>query len=278
MHSPVPLMLDTADDAFPATDRALAEQLFLFDPPTLMARAETAAADYAAAVPFPHAVLDDFLPARVADRLLAAFPGPDDPVWLDWRRRNRVHQPMKQGIGHADRLDAQPSRGRHAWLRHVLDTFNSSAMIRFVERLTGIPGLVPDPHFVGGALHQILPGGRLAIHSDFNLHPTLKLYRRVNLLLYLNRDWREGYGGALELWDRDMRARAKAVAPLFNRCVVFNTDRDALHGHPDPFAPPPGVTRKSLAVYYYTAEGKPDDLARRGTGWRLRPGEVERED
>jgi hypothetical protein len=249
------------------------ESLFVFSEKKLIERAEALKGDYASAAPFPHAVIDDFLPTPVADRILDAFPAPDDEIWLDWRQRNRVHQPRKQGIGHIDRLD-----GRHLYLHHVLNSFNSSGMVRFVETLTGIEGLVPDPHFIGGGLHQILGGGRLAIHSDFNIHPTMKLYRRINLLLYLNQDWQESYGSGLELWATDMSRCEKVVAPIFNRCVIFNTDHDSFHGHPDPMTVPDGVTRKSLAFYYYAVEGRPDDLAKRGTGWQLRPGEVERED
>lgn len=252
---------------------AAADPLVVFDEGVLMERAQRLRAAYAAARPFPHVVIDDFLPQAAARRILEAFPSPDDPVWLDWRMRDRVHQPRKQGIGNAERLG-----GRHTYIQHVMGAFNSSPMVRFLETLTGIGGLIPDPHLVGGGLHQILPGGRLALHSDFNFHPVLRVYRRLNLLLYLNPDWREEWGGDLELWDAEVRTRVRSVPPVFNRVVIFNTDRDALHGHPEPLRSPDGVPRRSLALYYYTVEGVADDLTPRETGWRLRPGETERTD
>jgi hypothetical protein len=244
--------------------------LFLFDRAQMLERARALKDQYASASPFPHIVIDDFLPTDVAEQVLRAFPPIDDPVWLDWRRRDVVHQPKKQGVGHADRMD-----GVSPVIHHVLFALNSSPMVRFLEELTGIDGLTPDPHFVGGGLHQILPGGRLAIHSDFNIHPSSRLYRRLNVLLYLNKDWRPEYGGELQLWDRSMQAMTRDVAPIFNRCVVFNTDRDSFHGHPDPLRTPEGLTRKSLALYYYTLNCASSDEAERATDWQLRPGEVE---
>ncbi len=223
--------------------------------------------DYAAAAPFPHAVIDDFLPGEVAGQALEEFPPPESPVWLDWRGRDPLHQPRKLGIGHISRLGSAVP-----FTRQLLTALNTFPVIDFLERLTGIAGLIPDPHFVGGGLHQILPGGRLAVHSDFSLHPQLKLYRRINLLLYLNRDWGEDYGGDLELWGREMRQCVVKIAPVFNRCVIFNTDRFSFHGHPDPLAAPEGVTRKSIALYYYSAEARAGEAEDRPTLWQARPG------
>lgn len=262
-----------ADPQTPAPpDKAPTAPVLVFDPAELAQLGERLHPAYVAAAPFPHAVVDGFLPADTALAAARTFPRVDDPVWLDWRVRDRVHQPLKQGIGDAARL------GRaHPLLQGLLMALNSSPVIRFVEKLTGIADLIPDPHLAGGGLHQILPGGRLSVHADFNMHPSLRLYRRVNLLLYLNETWSESYGGELELWAGDMSACVQRIAPLLNRCVIFNTDRRSLHGHPEPLRTPSGVTRKSLALYYYSVEGQPDDLDHRPTGWQLRPGEVEQE-
>ena len=241
----------------------------MFDVEPLQALGERLRKAYAAAAPFPHVVIDYFLPEAVAARVLEEFPGPDSPIWLDWRNRAPQYQPRKLGIGHISRLGAAIP-----FTQQLLLAFNTYPVINFLERLTGIPGLAPDPHYVGGGLHQILPGGRLAIHSDFSRHPQLKLYRRINLLLYLNRDWREDYGGYLELWDRKMRQRTASIAPTFNRCVIFNTDRYSFHGHPDPLATPEGVTRKSIALYYYSAAPKEGEAEDRTTLWQARPGET----
>lgn len=236
---------------------------FVFRIAELEALATRHAPGYRTAQPFPHAVIDDFLPTARADQILKVFPGADSDTWLDWTRRDTVHQPRKQGIGHAVRLDAVS-----AYLQNMLFAFNSYPFLNFLEKLTGIEKLLPDAHFHGGGLHQILSGGKLAIHTDFNDLSSLDLYRRINVLFYLNKDWKAEYRGDLELWDEDLRGCAKAIAPLFNRLVIFNTNKKTFHGHPTPLATPPDITRKSIALYYYTAKPAPDDRYDGQTDWQ----------
>ena len=203
---------------------------------------------YRDAEPYPHAVIDDFLPAAHAESVLRAFPGPESEVWLDWRQRDVDHQPRKQGIGDASRLtNVSP------YLINVLNAFNSYPFLAFLSRLTGIPALLPDPYFHGGGIHQILSGGRLALHTDFNWLQELGLYRRVNVLFFLNKDWKAAYAGDLELWSRGATRCARSIQPTFNRLVVFSTTKESVHGHPRPLNTPPNVTRKSLALYFYTS-------------------------
>ena len=114
--------------------------------------------------------------------------------------------------------------------------------------------VLDDPDLVGGGLHQILRGGFLDVHVDFNFHPRTKLHRRMNLLIYMNKEWRESYQGSLELWNMQTRQQIETVAPIFNRAVMFETNEVSYHGHPKPLDCPQNVTRKSLAIYYYTAD------------------------
>jgi hypothetical protein len=138
-----------------------------------------------------------------------------------------------------------------------LAEFNSSAFVDFLQTMTGIEeALIPDPHYRGGGLHQIDPGGYLEVHADFNRHPAFGLDRRVNVLLYLNRDWQLEWGGQLELWDRTMSRAERRIEPVFNRTVVFSITDTAFHGHPEPLRSPPGFPRRSLAFYYYS-NGRP---------------------
>ena len=240
----------------------VADEIFVFEASRLLKLAKQHRSTYATNTPYPHAIIEDFLPHRVAERLLAVFPKSNDSAWLDWRKRDGVHQPRKQGIGDAERLE-----NVHPFIHNVIFAFNSSSMIRFLETLTGIDGLIPDPHVIGGGLHQILPLGKLSIHADFNYLDRLKLYRRLNVLLYLNEDWDEAYGGHLEMWDASMDRCVKRIAPIFNRCVIFSTSRMSFHGHPQPLNCPPDVTRKSMAFYYYTRDSG-DDGERHETLWQ----------
>jgi hypothetical protein len=223
--------------------------IFTFSQQQLAARAGRLAAAFRSAQPFPHVVIDDFLPDDVAQRVLKHFPPAEAPFWLDWTKRDTLHQPRKQGIGHASRLEGAPP-----YLHNVLFAFNSSAFLQFLETLSGIPALLPDPHFHGGGLHQILSGGKLAVHADSTILEPLKLYRRLNVLLYLNKHWQPAYGGDLELWNADGTRCEKKIAPIFNRMVVFETTRTSYHGHPQPLATPEGITRKSMALYYFTSQ------------------------
>ena len=123
----------------------------------------------------------------------------------------------------------------------------------------------------GGGLHQTLRGGHLNIHADFTTHHVHETWqRRVNILLYLNETWEEEWGGELELWDQQMRARRAAVRPAGNRMLVFTTSFDSFHGHPEGLTCPTDVARRSMALYYFTEETEP---VRRSTNYRARPDE-----
>jgi len=233
--------------------------LFLYDQ-RYEALARQLREQYAAAQPFPHAVIDDFLPPEVCEGLLAEFPGPDSIEWLRFDKHHSV------------KLATRGETQFGEYTRSVLAHLNGLGCLRFLEGLTGIEGLIPDPDFEGGGLHQIRSGGYLKIHADFNRHSRLTLDRRINLILYLNKDWREEYHGQLELWDRSMTRAVKKILPVYNRCVIFNTTDWAYHGHPDKLACPEGMTRKSVALYYYTV-GRPveERSVKHGTLWQERP-------
>jgi len=237
--------------------------LFFFDRQALVSLAEQHQVSYASAEPYPSIVLDAFLPPAVATRIQAAFPKPD---FAGFKQPDNAFQKNKLG-----RVQENYFVGLDPFVRHMLNEFNSLAFIDFLETLTGIKGLIPDTHFKGGALHQILPGGKLAIHSDFNKDRYRKLDRRVNVLLYFNPDWKDEYGGHLELWDRKMQRCVSRIAPELNRCVVFNTMSDTFHGHPDPLRCPPEMTRNSIALYYYTAGRDDGTHGEHGTLWQARP-------
>ncbi len=206
--------------------------------------AKAASADYAAARPFPHVVFDNFFDAALLDQVLAEFP---QPGAIDWQRFDNVRE-----IKLASAVEANFGPLTRLLLYHL----NSITFLEFLSKVTGIANLISDPCFDGGGLHQIVRGGKLAVHADFNKHPRYGLDRRLNLLIYLNRDWREEYGGHLELWNREMTRCEARVLPLFNRLMIFGTTDFTYHGHPEALACPAGMTRKSLALYYFS-NGRP---------------------
>ncbi len=217
---------------------------------------------YAQAQPFPHIIIDDFLPEFLLDNILNEFPKVNSIDWQKFERTAEKKLASKHELQMGDTT------------RLLLYQLNSSVFINFLESLTGIDGIIPDPHFEGGGLHQIERGGYLKMHVDFNQHAKLRLDRRLNLLIYLNKDWKEEYGGHLELWDKDMTRCEKKILPIFNRCVIFNTTDFSYHGHPEPLTCPEGQTRKSLALYYYS-NGRPAQEASNAhsTMFKARPGD-----
>jgi Rps23 Pro-64 3,4-dihydroxylase Tpa1-like proline 4-hydroxylase len=201
---------------------------------------------YAGAEPFPHIMLDGLFNDAALDAVLREFPGPEAMAWQEF------DTPLEKKLGYYH----ETSRISKT-VREFLDHMNSFEMLMWLEAVTGIEGLIPDPYFGGGGLHQIEPGGFLKVHADFNVHPKLKLDRRLNMLVYLNKDWRDEYGGHLELWDLDKTTCRAKILPLFNRTVIFSTTDTSFHGHPHPLTSPAGMSRKSVSLYYYTA-GRPE--------------------
>ena len=234
----------------------------LFDATHLNQLAEKFCGDYAQADPFPHVVIDGLVPNAVLAKVLEEFPAPSEPFWGKYIHAN------------SRKLASNDLNRMGPISRELIRELNAPLFLQFLEKLTGMAGIIPDPYLQGGGLHQIERGGFLKVHADFNLHPKLNVDRRLNLLLYLNRDWQEDWGGQLELWDRSMSSARKKIHPLFNRCVVFSTTDFSYHGHPDPLTCPENRTRKSIALYYYT-NGRPlrERSAAHSTLYRQRPQE-----
>jgi hypothetical protein len=218
---------------------------------------------YGSATPFPHIVIDDFLPRLIYEDLVDEFPGLDDTNWHRF-----VSTPERGKSQIREFLCIPPG------IRQFILFCNSAPFLRFLEELSGISRLIPDPYLHGGGLHQTEPGGRLGVHVDYTNHPEWGVHRRLNVILFLNESWEPAWGGALELWEPGMASCVRRVEPVGNRLVVFTTTDSSWHGHPDPLQSPPGINRRSLALYYYTADANPEASGdTHGTRFHPRPGE-----
>lgn len=233
----------------------------LLDLERLSAVARTHRDAYAAADPFPHAVIDGLFDEAVLERVRREFATERPGSILESLPR---HVAQKRSV-----RDDPRNAALTPFVRFFLAHLNSIFFLGFLSELSGIPDLISDPYFDGAGLHETLPGGWLDVHADFNFHGASFLDRRLNVLVYLNRDWRDDWGGELELWDRDLTRCVRKVAPLFNRTVVFSTTDFSFHGHPTPVRCRPGESRKSLAIYYFTT-GRPEAerTERHSTIWR----------
>jgi hypothetical protein len=226
--------------------------LTLLDPAAL-AGLGILAGEFQAAKPFKHVVIDGLLDPDFCRSLAAEFPPYDTALF---RNENG-------DLGKAEHADISKLGASY---RKLDELFRSPEFLRFAGAVTGIPGLLHDPDYVGGGVHENLEDMELDPHVDFTIHRSTGHYRRVNLLLYLNTEWDESWGGGLELhvnpWLPDDKNPIVTISPVFNRCVMFETSDHSWHGFRAIRLPPDrkGLTRRSFAVYLYTRE-KPRDFA-----------------
>lgn len=221
-------------------------------------------ANYQAAEPYPHICIDDFLPTEIVDHVIADLATlPDAEMSF-----SRAQENLKSSYN-PDRLPK--------YTHDLLYSFNSRHFILFLEEMTGIKGLIPDPYFIGAGIHRTLNGGHLDIHADFNVHKQMRVERRLNVLIYLNHDWQPDWGGSFEIWDKQMSRKVASFVPTYNRMVCFSTGSDTFHGNPEPVNHPEGKPRQSIALYYYTATWN-DTRVEHSTLFKPRPGTQDQRD
>jgi Rps23 Pro-64 3,4-dihydroxylase Tpa1-like proline 4-hydroxylase len=198
-------------------------------------------AEYVSAYPFPHIVIDDFLPSDVAQRLALEYPSPDFMA-ENWKCHSNEN---------VERYFLENTARFPPSMRLFASAITSRSFLLFLETLTGIASLLPDPYFLGGGAMVTGNGGFLRTHVDFNWHQKLQAWRRCNALFYLTPDWDSKWGGDLELWETDGSKLAKCVSPKFNRVVIFSTTKNSFHGQPQPLNCPPNVYRRVFSAFYY---------------------------
>jgi len=199
---------------------------------------------YNNSIPFPYIVIDNFLNKKFAKLLLNSFE-----INSDWINYSFVNNFKKYGFNNRKKMN-----------KELNNLFNSLATTKFVSKLkkiTSINGLFLDPKLDGGGLHQIFKGGHLNVHTDFSSHTNKPNWKRVlNILVYLNKNWKKKYQGNLELWSKDGKKKITEIFPKFNRCVIFLTDENSFHGHPTKLNCPANISRKSIAAYYFIKSKK----------------------
>jgi len=197
--------------------------------------------------PFQHIVIDNFLNEEIADQVLHDL---ENDNFDKWDKRDQEKIQIKWRSDWKDDSDVPPET------LSLIQFLNGGTFLRWLSKLTGIEGIIPDPYLSGGGFNQINPGGALAIHADGNWHDLMGVHRRLNIIIYLNKDWKDEWGGHFELWSKTSEntpdACVKKISPDFNRLVIFRTDDFSFHGHPTPLTCPDDRSRRSLILYYYT--------------------------
>lgn len=208
--------------------------------------------------PFDHIVIDNFLDLSFANLLKDNFPTPDQQKW--WSYDNPLEK--KLAFNDLTKLDDSFTR--------FFNEINSEPFVKWLSFISGLD-LQADESLNGGGLHLIKRGGKLDVHEDYNIHKGLGMLRSLNLILYLNENWDESWGGHLELWNSDMTKLCEKITPSFNRAVIFRTDMKSNHGHPHPLTCPEDRFRMSLACYYYRKVENIESLEYKSTSYKKLP-------
>lgn len=198
--------------------------------------------------PFPHFCIDNFLNEDFAEEVYQSFPSFQEAQKLG-REFSAVNEKRKIQITDSNKFPPA--------IKKLSDLLASDDYVAMWAEITGIPNLLADSDLIGGGIHETNSGGHLDVHVDFNYVEDKQLHRRLNILIYFNKDWREEYGGYLDIWDKDVKKRYGYFEPKFNRACGFVTSEISFHGV-TPLTCPPGITRKSFATYYYTKEAPVD--------------------
>lgn len=221
--------------------------------PDLDQRLDALAADFQRRDPFRHAVIEGFFDAPTAQQLLDQFPA--------FERGNARDENGATG----NKSTVERIRELGPAYAALDDLVQSPAFLARLSRLTGIADLRYDPHYFGGGTHENRNGQDLDAHVDFNRHPVEPWHRRLNLIVYLNPQWQDSWGGSLELHTdpRSPEDRITRITPLFNRGVIFETTEWSWHGFERIAVPSShaGLTRRSIALYFYTTDRPAEELA-----------------
>ena len=203
---------------------------------------------YSFADPFPHIQIDNFFSDECLNSILNEFPDLSNlKNSQNYKNQNEIKFANNDFKNFSEKM------------KTFFNFLNSETFLNFLQILTSInEKLIADEELNGGGLHEIKTGGLLKVHTDFSKHPTNNFDRRVNVLIYLNKDWKKEYKGCLELWDKEMKECKQKILPSFNKMVIFSTTDFSNHGHPDPIDCPSDISRKSIALYYFS-EGRPKE-------------------
>ncbi len=208
---------------------------------------------YRTSDPFPNISFKNFFNTKLLENVLNEFPNLEETNSNNYKSNVERNKFLAEG---------EKFYGDNTL--NFLHFLNSEPFLKFLQNLTGIKEtLVPDPYFVGGGLHETKKGGLLKLHADFNKHKLTNLDRRINILVYLNKNWKDEYGGHFELWDKNLSKCYHKISPIFNTLAIFSTDDFSYHGHPDPLNCPENLSRKSIALYYYS-NGRPSSEINKG--------------
>lgn len=193
--------------------------------------------EYSKAQPFEHIIVDDFLDSTYAEKIYQNFPEINES-WHEYKNPIEV----KYTYDNVNNLQVE--------IKNYFYYLSHPEMIKVMQKLTSITDLEYDEFLHGAGVHMHPRHGRLNIHLDYEKHPYSGKERRLNIILFMSKDWKSEWNGANELWNNDVSQCIKKTDVKFNRAIIFKTNDISWHGLPDKILCPKNTFRKSLAYYY----------------------------
>jgi Rps23 Pro-64 3,4-dihydroxylase Tpa1-like proline 4-hydroxylase len=212
------------------------------------------------ALPFEHIIIPNFLNKQYAEKIFNEYP-------IDIQSENwyKYNNPIEKKFAN-DNISIMPR-----CIKKIFNLLSCKEIISKISLLTGIKNLEYDPYLHGAGLHIHTTGGKLDMHLDYEKHPYLDKERKLNIILYMSKDWKEEWNGQTQLWNNDLSECIIKSPVIFNTAIIFKTNEISWHGLPDEITCPEGVFRKTLAYYYLVPmETKPIDnkIGNDGSGYR----------
>jgi len=189
------------------------------------------------AQPFKHIIINDFLKKEYIDEIHDLFP-------TNFEEWHKYYNPIEVKYANDD-IDSLPKQ-----IKDLFYLLSSKKIINVISKMTGINDLEYDPYLHGAGLHAHPRYGRLNMHLDYEKHPITSKERRLNIILYLNKEWDQSWNGQTELWDKDMKECCVKSPIKYNTAIIFQTNDYSWHGVPEIILCPEGTHRKSFAYYY----------------------------
>lgn len=201
---------------------------------------------YSTANHIQHIYGKSFFSAEDTQTILEDWPSIDDSRW------NCLQRMVEFGVGkklEIAKYEQMPQR-----IASILQKLQTKEFVESIESITGIPNLKSDLDLYGGGMVYTPSGGFLKVHADFNYYEKLKMYRRINLIVYMNELWPSEWKGNIEFWNEEMTLKVLDYPPYVNTFLLFRVNDKAFHGYPEPIQCPANEGRKSLNFYFYSTE------------------------
>lgn len=210
--------------------------------------------------PFPNIEFRDFLDEGIA-------LGMKNEITNSYRKYNHLLKNFTRNGSHMIELC---EAGDYCPIAHrLIGDLHSKYFVGWLEKVTGIDGLIPDPWLIGASYMRCYRGDSLQVHSDFNWNDKLKLHRKLTLVIYLNPEWEEEWNGDIQLWDKEKQKCVKKYFPSNGNMVLWENQKYAFHGHPNPLNCPEHITRDGFRLFYYVSDATPkeDEPPHRSLYW-----------